>query len=161
MTALDLRIERMEATIKDQHEILSGFLFIVIGLAFLVIGRGLPLGTATYMGPGYIPFGAAVILMLLGGVCIVRGLRNSGTRVDPIIWRPIILVPIAVLAFALSLGPLGLVVAIFLTVGIGRLAIPGAKLRHTATLAAGMAALCVVLFVYGFGTPVSVWPRFL
>ncbi|MBX3530330.1 MAG: tripartite tricarboxylate transporter TctB family protein [Rhizobiaceae bacterium] len=151
----------MEATIKGKQDFLSGLLFIAIALAFIVNGRGLPLGTAVNMGPGYIPLGAALILAVLGTVCLVRGLVHAGAGVEPVSWRPFLLVPLAVVAFGISLDWLGLVAAIFLAVFVGRAAIPRAPLLPTLALAVGLSALSVALFYYGFKLPVSVWPRFL
>lgn len=119
------------------------------------------MGSATQMGPGYIPIGAALILMALGAVSLLRGLASEGARIDAVVWRPVLFVPLAVLVFALSLERLGLVVAIGLTVFVGRLAIVRARALHTLMLAAGMAALCVALFHYGFEVPAPVWPPFL
>lgn len=133
----------------------------LIGLAFVVLGWRLPMGSATQMGPGYIPVGAALILIALGAASLLRGLASEGARLDPVVWRPVLFVPLAVLVFALSLERLGLVLAIGLTIFVGRLAITRARPLHTLMLAAGMAALCVALFHYGFDVPAPVWPPFL
>lgn len=151
----------MEASIKGQQDFLSGLLFILIGLAFVSVGWRLPIGSVTQMGPGYIPLGAASILIVLGLACAVRGLVTHGARLDPIVWRPIVFVAGAVLAFGLSLERLGLVAAILLAVFIGRLAIPHARFVSTLALAIGLVVLCVALFHYGFGVPAPVWPRLL
>jgi hypothetical protein len=151
----------VEATIKGRQDFLSGLLFIAIALAFIANGWRLPLGTAVNMGPGYIPLGAALILAALGSVCLVRGILLAGVGVETVSWRPVLMVPLAVVAFGLSLGWLGLVAAIFLAVFIGRAAIPRAPLVPTLVLAVSLSVLSVALFYYGFGLPVSVWPRFL
>lgn len=151
----------MEATIKGRQDFFSGLLFIVIALAFVANGWRLPMGTAVNMGPGYIPLGAALILAALGTVCLVCGIVHAGVGVERVSWRPVLLVPLAVVAFGLSLDWLGLVAAIFLAVFVGRAAIPRAPVLPTLALAVGLSALSVALFYYGFGLPVSVWPRFL
>lgn len=152
--------KRGPATVKGQQEFYSGIVFVVIGAAFIVVGWGLPKGTAMNMGPGYIPFASALILVAIGIACSARSLFRAGEQVEPVVWRPVLLIPLAVVAFGLTSERLGLVVAILLTVGICRLAIPGARLTHTLALGFGLATLCVLLFIYGFGTPVPVWPRF-
>jgi len=43
---------------------------VLIGLAFVALGWRLPMGSATQMGPGYIPIGAALILIALGAVSL-------------------------------------------------------------------------------------------
>ena len=152
--------QELEAIIKAQQEFLSGVMFVVIALAFIVFGWNLPRGTAVNMGPGYIPLGTAIILGLLGLACIARSFFHRGTGVEPPVWRPVLLVPLAVLVFGLALEPLGLVIAIFLAVFIGRGAIPQARFSHTLLLAVGLTVLCVSLFYYGFGLPVLLWPSF-
>jgi hypothetical protein len=145
---------------KGKQDFLSGLLFVGIAVAFIANGWRLPMGTAVNMGPGYIPLGAALILMALGAACMVRGVVRAGAGVEPVVWRSFLLVPLAVIGFGVTLDWLGLVVAIFVAVFVGRAAIPHARLSHTLALAVGLAALCVAMFFYGFGLPVSVWPRF-
>ena len=151
----------MEASIKGTQDFLSGLLFILIGLTFMLVGWRLPMGSVTQMGPGYIPMGAASILVMLGLACAVRGVAAHGPRPAPIVWRPVAFISGAVLAFGLSLERLGLVAAILLTVCIGRLAVPHARFASTLALAIGLIVLCVALFHYGFGVPAPVWPPFL
>lgn len=149
-----------EAAIKAQQEFLSGVMFVVIALAFVVVGWNLPHGTAMNMGPGYMPLGTALILGLIGLVSMARGFVHHGRGVEPVSLRPFLLVPLAMTVFGMALDQLGMVAAIVLAVFIGRAAVREARLGHTLILAVGLAALCVGLFYYGFGLPVRLWPRF-
>src|SRR2546429_145553 len=96
----------------------------------LWLSRNYPIGTALRMGTGYVPRLLCWILMGLGAVVLVQGLRetNSGrpgeggalTR----LW-PILVVTASLVAFGLTLERLGLVVAIFLLIGFRSLALAG------------------------------------
>lgn len=150
----------MGLKIRGQQDFLSGLLFIAIGAGFIVLGRDLQMGVADRMGPGYIPFAAALILVGLGTVVMVRGVAWQGEGVSRPVWRPLLLIPLAALVFGLTLERLGLVVAIVLAIGIARLAQPRARVVHTLAIAAGMAAFCSALFIYGFNLPIPVLPAF-
>jgi putative tricarboxylic transport membrane protein len=74
-------------------------------------------------------------------------------------WRPIILVPAALVAFALGLERFGLVVACALLVGVGSLA--NRDLRPADVIAAGLVLtfLTWAIFVWALGLTIRVWPE--
>lgn len=51
----------------------SGIFFILLGLFVIWERRVLPLGTPGNPGPGYFPLLLAILLILLGGILLVRG----------------------------------------------------------------------------------------
>ena len=51
----------------------SGAFFILLGLFVIWERRVLPLGTPGNPGPGYFPLLLAILLILLGGILVIRG----------------------------------------------------------------------------------------
>lgn len=75
--------------------------------------------------------------------------------------RPLFWVLSSVAVFALLLEPLGLAVASFALMCGARQADRDMRWQAMLILWLGLLLLCVVLFVWGLGTPLPLWPRFL
>jgi putative tricarboxylic transport membrane protein len=131
-----------------------------VGLVGLWAGRSLEIGDAAEMGPGYVPRLLCLGLLALGLVIALSGMRRPGARPGGVAWRPLLVVTLAVLAFAATLERLGLVVAVIAAVVIASAATPGARHRETAIAAVVLAGALVLIFITGLGLPVPALPRF-
>lgn len=148
--------------VRDHKDFAAGLLFIALGVAFAVIATNYRLGTAGRMGPGYFPIGVGVLLTLLGTGVLVKSLR-PGAAVSRIIkpdWRVLAFILGAVLIFALTLRPLGLVAAIALAVISSSLASREFEWTSTLLTAALLAAFCSGVFVFGLGLQFRLLPAF-
>jgi hypothetical protein len=149
---------------RSLKDILSGLIFIGIGLAFGIAASGYEIGTALSMGPGYFPLVLASFLVLLGLIIAVKGMfapEDMGA-IGGASWRALLLVLPAIVFFGATVRGLGLVPTLFLTVFITALAARSASLVTAAILAAGMTIFCVLIFSYGLGVPVPLlgpWVR--
>ncbi len=143
------------------RDLVSGLMFAGWGVAGLWVGREYPAGTALEMGPGYMPRLLCWGLILLGAMIAVRGARGEGAPLERWHWRPLIVVSIAILAFAFLLQPAGLVAATLAIVMIGALAGSEFRVLEALILAAGLALGAVAIFIYGLKLPLPVWPAFL
>src|SRR5512145_253190 len=103
-------------------DFLAGNLFMAFGLLGLWLGRSLESGTAAAMDAGYFPRLVGAGLIALGGVLAVTASIRGGEQLDSGRWRPLIFVTVACLAFALLLRPLGLVLTLFISTVLARLA---------------------------------------
>jgi putative tricarboxylic transport membrane protein len=146
-----------------RKDVLSGLLFTLIALSGLWLSRDYPIGTALRMGTGYVPRLLCWVLLGLGLIVLVQGLREAQTaRVlsshDTSGWRPVIFVTASLVIFGLSLERLGLVVSILLLIAIGSVA--ARDLRPLETLAAALVliALSWAIFIVGLGLTIPVWP---
>lgn len=84
----------------------SGLIFVAMGGAFSLEALNYSLGTTSQPGPGYFPFGLGIILALLGAVLLVRDLlvvAEADTAYGAWAWRPLIIVVVSLLVFALLL----------------------------------------------------------
>jgi len=58
----------------------SGIFFVLLGLFVIWERRVLPLGTPGNPGPGYFPLLLAILLILLGGILVIRGRQAVALR---------------------------------------------------------------------------------
>lgn len=137
---------------------IAGLVFIVIGIAAWVLAAKLSAGTLMMIGSGFLPKGLAVLLVIFGGVILVGGLRREAEKIEFGPLRPAFVVTLCIAVFTLGLERIGLVPTVFLVVGLSALA--GQKVRPLtlALVAAGLAALCVVVFIWGAKLPIKAGP---
>ena len=148
----------MRARLHVNQDLLAGLMFMALGLAGLWFGRELPSGTPLRMGPGYTPWLLCWGLVILGGIIAIKGAAAGGETLERWHLRALVLIPLAVLAFAVLIGSAGLLLTAFLVVVVGALAGPEFRLIEVLALALGFAAAAVALFVYGLGLNLPVWP---
>jgi putative tricarboxylic transport membrane protein len=147
-----------------RKDVLAGLLFIGVAGLGLWLSRNYPIGTALRMGTGYVPRLLCWILLGLGLIVLVQGLREAqGPRPrasgQGSAWQPVIFVTASLVIFGLSIERLGLVVSILLLVGVG--AVAARNLRALETLAAALVliALSWGIFILGLGLTIPVWPE--
>ena len=131
------------------RDVIAGALFIAFGAAGLWIGSDYAVGTAFRMGPGYFPRVLCGILVLLGLFIAGKGLVIGGERPEGLHWRPLILVTIAVLAFAGLIGTVGLLPAAAAVVFIGAVGGPEFRPLEGILLAVLLTAAAIALFKFG------------
>jgi hypothetical protein len=140
------------------RELGTGLLFLGIAAAGLFFGDPLEVGSADMMGPGYVPIAVSFGLLALGAIMMVRGMIAAGPPITAVRARPVLLITAAVAAFALTVVPLGFLVALVLLIGVSSLAYSGVRLHETALLTLFLALLAVGVFVWGLGIQVKIAP---
>src|SRR5262245_5014992 len=124
-----------------RKDVLAGLMFIAVAVFGLIISRDYPIGTALRMGTGYVPRLLCWILLGLGIVVLVQGLRAVEPRGAPTpgttpAWRPVFFVTASLVIFGLAIERLGLVVSIALLIAFG--AVATRDLRPLETVAAAL-----------------------
>ncbi|MBA4489389.1 tripartite tricarboxylate transporter TctB family protein [Paracoccus sp. S1E-3] len=142
----------------DRPDLLTAAIFVGFGALGLWQTRVLEGGTLAQMGPGFLPRVVCVLLIVLGLVIGFAALRRDAEPIEPIKLRPVIIITLSIVAFAYAATHLGFVIASLLLVIAGSLADPGGKWRTTLLLAAGLTAFGAIVFVYGLGVQVPLWP---
>jgi putative tricarboxylic transport membrane protein len=147
-----------------RKDVLSGLLFVAVALFGLWLSRDYPIGTALRMGTGYVPRLLCWILLGLGTVILVMGMREGQAerRVDfsdRSGWRPVVFVTASLVIFGLSIERLGLVLSILLLICVG--AVAARDLRPLETLAAALVLIVLswAIFILGLGLTIPVWPE--
>jgi hypothetical protein len=112
-------------------------------------------------GAGTAPRMFGLLLLALGAAVAVIGVMSDGPQLATYHWRGPLFVSLAILAFAVSIRPLGLMVtglASFLIAALGT-----HETRWVETLIVGicLTGACALLFPYVLGLPMPLFPRFL
>ena len=133
------------------------FLVALGALAFGLAGS-LSVGTAAAMGPGYVPRGLAILIMIYGLALGGRAMFAGVVAFPSIEWRPLFLILGSVAVFAVLLPIAGLAITSFALVICAGFAAYDVRVRENAIAAVTLAAFAVVLFVVALGLPIPVWP---
>jgi hypothetical protein len=131
-------------------------MFIVFGLAAVIIARDYAMGSAGRMGPAYFPTALGWILAVLGAVAVVRSFFGSGEPVEKFAVRELLLILVSVILFGILVRGAGLVVAIIVSILLSAYASPQFGWKWAGMLAVGMAIFAVLLFVKALGLPMPI-----
>ena len=138
---------------------LAGAGFIVIGAVSLIIARNYRLGSASNMGPGFFPVLLSAGLVLVGLVLAAKVLFRGGEEpVDAVGWRALLSVIGGIVVFGFLAERVGLVISVAALVGFSALAGAGLKRIELAALIVGLAAFASLVFIYGLGMPLRMFP---
>ena len=150
--------------VLGRKDVLAGLLFIAVAALGLWLSRDYPIGTALRMGTGYVPRLLCWLLLGLGAIILVQGLREAQdarplSSDDVSALRPVVFVTASLVIFGLSIERLGLVVSILLLIGVGAVVARG--LRPLETLAAALVLIILSwgIFILGLGLTIPVWPE--
>lgn len=144
------------------QDLWAGILFVVAGAVAVVLSSEYPMGSPVRMGPGYFPRALGYLLVVIGALVILTGLRRSAAKIElnwP--WLILILIPGSIAAFAAVLQPLGLPAAVILLTVIAAGASHELRIVEALAMAVGMAGLFTIVFVKLVGLPPEIWPFFL
>ena len=130
-------------------DVLSGALFIVVGAVGLWIGQDYAMGTPFRMGPGYFPRLLCWSLVIVGSLILLKGAIAGGEMPEKLHWRPVVMITLAVLAFAGLIATAGLLPAAAAVVFLGALGGPEFRWIEGVILAAVLSAAAIALFKYG------------
>lgn len=149
--------------IRDQKNFWSGLMFIAFGLFFVVWAQQYDMGTAARMGPAFFPTMLGGIMFVLGVIVLIEGLAvaHADGKIEPFNFKALILVLGAVIAFGLLLRPAGLIVALFVLIGVSAFGSHEFKLRDILLLSVGLSLLVYGVFIYGLNMTIPVWPSFM
>jgi putative tricarboxylic transport membrane protein len=137
-----------------------GLFFIALGAAALWVSRDYPLGDLNRMGPGYFPRMLSLGMIGLGAVIVAKGLpeiaraKGIGARLERSFW----LIPASMVVFGLTAEPLGLVIALALTITVAGAAHRQVRFKEVAISAICLIALTVLIFIVALRLPLRLWP---
>ncbi len=112
-------------------------------------------------GAGTVPRMFAVLLLLLGAAIALTGILTDGPHVSTYAWRGPLFVSLAILSFAVTIRPLGLVVSAFASFMISALGTHETRLTEAVIVGICLTVGCALLFPYVLGLPMPLFPRFL
>ena len=144
--------------IKSQQNFWAGILFLSVGAGQTWLALQYNVGTASQMGPGFMPALLGGVLVALGLIIVSGSLVVRGPRIEPIYWRPLACIVGAMLLFALLIESAGLALTTVLVVLVA-----GSGYRERISwpwlgvLAIAMAVFAVGLFVHALKQPIPAW----
>jgi hypothetical protein len=147
--------------VTGSRDFWAGLMFMAFGLGFMVLARDYAMGSAVRMGPAYFPTVLGGLLAVLGAIVFARAFFVESGRVPRWSLRPLILILLSVLFFALALRPLGLVAATAVLIFVGALGGHEFRLREVGLLYIVLIVFSVLVFYKGLGLAFQLWPAFL
>lgn len=159
MSDKSTQVPAVSGPLRAPNDLIAAlFLLACAGLAWW-FGRDLNVGTAFRMGPGYIPRLLTWIVLGFGLLLLARAFVIRGPRLAAWPLRAVLLVPGAMLLFALSVERAGLLIASLLAVAVAALASTQNSWRGTLALSVGLAVSACVMFVWLLQLPMRVLPQ--
>ena len=146
----------MASIVRHPKNFWIGIIFVVFGLAAVVLAQELDMGTAGRMGPAYFPTALGSLLALVGLAGVIRSFIGHGEAIGRFHIKDIAVILGAVLLFGFLMRGAGLAVAAFVLIMLSSWASPRFKLAPTLLLAVGLTVFAVVLFVKLLGLPMPV-----
>jgi putative tricarboxylic transport membrane protein len=165
--------------IKSERDFWSGFVFVVVGIAFAVAATHYGMGPAcppddacaaslwarfsqlsAQPGAGYFPLCLGVLLAVVGALVLFKALAfesEGGDAIGGLAWRPLLAVVGAIVAFAALLEPLGLVGSVPALVAISSLADERRQWKGV-VMAAALLTLAAGLLVRFLKLAMPLWP---
>jgi hypothetical protein len=131
-------------------------MFIAFGLTALWFGRHLQMGTTVRMGPGYVPHMLAYIMLVLGLIIAVIALYKGGEMVEAPKWRPITMVTVGIVVFALLFETTGMFPALAALVLIASFGGDEFKLVEVIGNIIVLTILCILVFKVGLQMNIAV-----
>jgi hypothetical protein len=147
----------MKLQLFGNRDALAGLLFVSIGAFAFFAARDYPVGTLGEMGPGYFPRALGGLLMLIGGVVLLRGLRSLQPVQGRWDWGALALLTGAMLAFGAGIERIGLVPALALLVGIAAFAGREFRLLEVLVLTVVLNLGAVAVFIWGLQLPYALF----
>ncbi len=147
--------------VRGPQDFIGGLALMAIAIFALWASSDLQGMHGFSFGAGTAPRIFAVLLLGLGAAVMVTGLVADGPHLAKYHWRGPLFVSLAILTFAVSIRPLGLLVSGLASFLIAALGTPETRWTETIIVGILLTAFCSFLFPYGLGLPMPLWPHFL
>ena len=144
--------------IRNGRDFYGGLVLIAIAAFAWWTTGDLPGAKGLTFGPGTAPRLFAGLLVVAGVAVTLLGLFTDGPAAGRYALRGPLLIFAAVLVFAGTIKPLGLVIATFITVLVASAASSETRWREALPWAAALSVFCSFLFYYALSVPLSLWP---
>ncbi len=130
---------------------------ICMGLFAFFHAQRYELGELQRMGPGYFPVALGALLAILGLFIMIPAFFRPGTSIK-VEWKSLIWVTLGIIAFAFLLDKLGLVITSALMIIMTSMPALGTNWKERLILAGIVALITYLIFSFGLGMVIPVWP---
>jgi len=142
----------------NAKDIALGILLIVLSILGLYLNQEYEIGSASRMGPGYMPMLVLGLIGIFGIGLLITGARSGPDPLEKWAWRELGLILSAMTVFGLFLQLLGLALSVGALVMISSFADRSQTLKGAITLSAVLIALCWLIFVLGLNLGIPFLP---
>jgi putative tricarboxylic transport membrane protein len=151
----------MPRWVRAPQDFVGGIVLMGIALFALWASSDLQGMHGFSFGAGTAPRMFAVLLLGLGAAVALMGILQDGPAMATYAWRGPLFVSLAIVCFAVSIRPLGLIVSGLASFLISALGTPETSWLETIIVGVCLTACCAVLFPYVLGLPMPLLPQFL
>lgn len=142
--------------VRSSRDFWTGLIYVVFGVVAIVVSREYSMGTGGRMGPGYFPTILGYLLVLIGGIAVIRSFLARGAPIGAFSFKGLALVGLSVLLFGITVRGAGVAVALPLLIIISASASVSFRWLSTLFIAVGMTIFCILVFIKGLGIPLPV-----
>ena len=136
----------------DWHKLIAGLLFSGFGGVALILASGLGRGNWVRIGPGAFPAVLGTILLVLGLVHLLLAMLSKQNPVlGSLLGRAVVLVPLGVIVFGLTIDRFGLIPAAILSTIIACLASRDIRFFEIVIMSLLLAGFGAAVFYYALG----------
>ena len=148
---------------KSTQDLATGLMFLVVGVAGLIIGWNYPMGTAQRPDTGVLPRILSWCLIGTGGIIAVKAFLFDGEALDlkNWAWRPVMMIALAATSFALLVDSMGLFIAMAVSMTLAAAGTDETRWDEYILFAFTMIFIGVAMFIAALGMPIKVWPPFI
>ncbi|WP_322517723.1 tripartite tricarboxylate transporter TctB family protein [Rhodopseudomonas palustris] len=147
--------------IRGPQDFIGGLALVAVAAFALWASSDLQGMQGFSFGAGTAPRIFALLLLGTGVVLTVTAILVDGEPMAKFHWRGPLFVGLAILSFAVSIRPLGLIVSAFTTFLIAALGTPETRWKETIIVGIVLTIGCSLLFPYALGLPMPLYPSFL
>ena len=144
--------------VRSTQDFATGLLFLLIGIGAFYIGSTYNMGTPQRPGTGVLPRILAWCLIGSGLLLAIKAFLADGPAIERFAWRPLAMVTLAAIAFALLIDRAGLVITMIVSLTLAALGTPETRVKEFSAFMVLMLAIGLGLFIYGLGMPIKVLP---
>lgn len=142
----------------NAKELALGVLLIAIAAVGLYLNREYETGSASRMGPGYMPMLVFGLIGIFGVGMLVTSLRSGPDLLEGWAWRELGLILSAMTVFGALLNHVGMALSVAALVLISSFADRSQTLKGALGLAAVLVGLCWLIFVRGLNVGIPFLP---
>jgi hypothetical protein len=142
---------------RDSTDIIGGLFLTALGLFFVIYAQRYNMGTLNRMGPAYFPIALGAVMAMLGLLIAVPAWFRAGVGPE-VSWKTLFIVIGSVVVFGATLQTMGVIFACMATLIVASLADNDITWRERAILVVAVPPIIYLIFIFGLGMTVPVWP---
>jgi putative tricarboxylic transport membrane protein len=147
--------------IRGPQDFIGGLALVAVAAFALWASSDLQGMQGFSFGAGTAPRIFALLLLASGVVLTVTAILVDGEPLARFHWRGPLFVGLAILCFAVSIRPLGLIFSAFTSFLIAALGTPETRWKETIIVGIALTIGCSLLFPYALGLPMPLYPSFV